>query len=115
MAAAISPLNQNMILSVRGGAGPLDATSTAKTFSSMLAAQSTFSFLGGEPGKDIWDMPDDKAFDNGMYLVCPLQPCRSFLFVYKALTYDIMMHIINKGHHWSNRSNRSYILLQVVL
>jgi hypothetical protein len=81
----------------------------------MLAAQSTFSFLGGEPGKDIWDMPDDKAFDNGMYLVCPLQPCRSFLFVYKALTYDIMMHIINKGHHWSNRSNRSYILLQVVL
>jgi len=67
-AAAISPLNQNTILSVRGGAGPLDATSAAKTFSSILAAQSTFSVLGGEPGKDIWDMPDDNAFDNAMYL-----------------------------------------------
>ncbi|GFH52595.1 predicted protein [Chaetoceros tenuissimus] len=57
-----------MILSVRGGAGPLETTSAAKTFSSILAAQSTFSVLGGETGKDIWDMPDDNAFDNAMYL-----------------------------------------------
>lgn len=60
---------QESILSLRGGAGPIDPNIAAKSFSWVLAVQCLFNFLAGDVGKELWQFPSDNGWDNTMYLV----------------------------------------------
>ena len=58
-----SLLNKKALL-VRGGAGPLDATTTAKVMSGVLAAQGVYNYLAPEKNNEAYGLTDCDGVTN---------------------------------------------------
>jgi hypothetical protein len=67
-AASAAVPSSDIVLKIRGGAGPLDPDTVAKTFVGFFLVDGAVSFIAKDQHRKIYGIPSEPAFDDNWYL-----------------------------------------------